>query len=46
MACACRTIEKYAVTMPNGTKRVVSTKVERDSLIARGGTYRKAQGAS
>lgn len=41
MACACRTIEKYAVTMPNGTKQVVKTQVERDALIARGGTYKK-----
>lgn len=39
--CACRTIEKYTVTMPNGVKQVVKTTVERDALVARGGTYRK-----
>lgn len=39
--CACRSTTKYTVTMPNGTKQVVRTEVERDALISRGGTYRK-----
>lgn len=42
--CACRSTEKYTVTMPNGTKRIVHTQVERDSLVSRGGTYRKENG--
>lgn len=40
MGCACKTVTKYVVTMQNGVKHIVKTKVERDALVARGGTYR------
>lgn len=40
MGCSCKGSTKFAVTMPNGTTKIVSTTVERDSLVSRGGTYK------